>query len=61
MQGDEQRQIDGKWLKKRRHIGKDRDEYFEKVVNPETGEIIRECQEPLHQHRDHGSAKKGLL
>jgi hypothetical protein len=61
MTGDELRKIDGKWMKKQRHIDADRDEYFEKVVDPETGEIIHECQEPLHQHPGHGSAKKRIV
>jgi hypothetical protein len=34
------------------------DRYVETVKNPESGEIIHHCDEPLSQHRRHGSAKK---
>ena len=60
MTGDELSK-NGKWIKLTRTENKDIDEYLEKVVDPETGKIIHECQEPLHQHRDHGSAKKGIV
>jgi hypothetical protein len=60
MTGDELRKIDNTWIKKQRHIDKDRDEYLEKVVDPETGEIIHECHEPLSQHKGHGLAKKEI-
>jgi len=58
MTGDEQRKSDGKWMKKRRHIDRNKDEYFEQVVDPETAEIVHECKEPLSKHTGHGSAKK---
>ena len=58
MTGDEQRKSDGKWMKKRRHIDKDKDEYFEQVVDSETGETVHECRESLSEHTGHGSAKK---
>jgi hypothetical protein len=61
MTGDELCKIDGKWLEKRRHIDKDQNEYYEQLVDPETGEIIHECREPLDQHRGHGSDKKGIV
>ncbi|ACL64448.1 conserved hypothetical protein [Anaeromyxobacter dehalogenans 2CP-1] len=31
--------------------------YYEKVVGTATGEVLRECSEPLADHRDRGSAK----
>jgi hypothetical protein len=34
------------------------DRYTEVVKDPDTGEIIHECDEPLRAHRGHGSAKK---
>ena len=41
-----------------------RDEYLKSLgldpqdkPDPETGKIIHECQEPLSEHRNHGSAK----
>lgn len=32
--------------------------YLEKVTDPDTGEVIHYCAEPLAKHRDHGSARK---
>jgi phage FluMu protein Com len=47
-----------RWLKKVRVIDRESDQYREKVWDPETGEVIHECEEPLSQHFGHGSAKK---
>lgn len=33
------------------------DRYYEKVIDPDTGETIHKCDEPLSEHRGHGSAK----
>ena len=41
-----------------RCIDKDNNHYKEIVVDPETGEIIHQCEEPLSEHRGHGSDKK---
>ena len=51
------RRMDGKWMFKRRVIDRDSDKYEEVVKNPETGEVIHECREPLSKHQGHGSAK----
>lgn len=40
-----------------RHIDRSKDQYFELVVDPETGEIIHHCEEKLSAHRGRGSAK----
>lgn len=40
-----------------RHIDRPEDQYFELVVDPETGEIIHRCKEKLSEHVGHGSAK----
>ena len=56
-EGDDIRKSDGKWMKKSRVIDKNSDKYFERVVDPETGEIIHHCEEPLSDHFGHGSAK----
>jgi hypothetical protein len=32
------------------------DRYHEKVTMKDTGEVIHECNEPLSEHRGHGSA-----
>jgi uncharacterized Zn finger protein (UPF0148 family) len=47
-----------KMVGKERSIDKDRDLYFERVTDLETGEAIHECMEPLSEHFGHGSAKK---
>lgn len=47
-----------RWLKKVRVIDRENDQYREKVWDPETGEVIHACEEPLSQHFGHGSAKK---
>ncbi len=33
------------------------DKYIEKVTDPDTGEILHECVEPLSKHQGHGYAK----
>lgn len=40
-----------------RLIDRDKDIYRETVTDYESGEIIHHCEEPLSQHRGHGSAK----
>jgi DNA-directed RNA polymerase subunit RPC12/RpoP len=47
----------GKWVQKVRRINRRDDRYFEEVIDPETGDVIHRCDEPLSEHRDHGSAK----
>lgn len=46
-----------KLVKKVRTIDRDTDSYVERVTDPDTGEVIHECVEPLSQHSGHGSAK----
>ena len=46
-----------KFVHKVRVLDKREDHYHEKVVDPETGELIHECTEPLSEHQGHGSAK----
>ena len=48
----------GKWSHRLKIENKRLDEYVELVNNPETGEVLHECREPLSQHRGHGSTKK---
>ena len=33
-------------------------EYHERIIDKETGEVVREVHEPLKEHRNRGSAKK---
>jgi hypothetical protein len=55
--GDEIRGADGKWMKEERTIDRDRCRYKETVTDPETGEVVHHCDEPLINHTGHGSAK----
>lgn len=57
-QGDDQRKSDGKWMEKEKLLDKDNDEYKEIVIDPETGDVIHHCEQPLSDHQGHGSAKK---
>ncbi|MDA0574110.1 hypothetical protein [Burkholderia gladioli] len=47
-----------KFVDKVRDIDRDADTYFERVIDPETGEVFRLCEEPLSEHFERGSAKK---
>lgn len=46
-----------RFVRKQRTLDRDNDRYAEKVVDPETGEVLRDVEEPLSDHRGHGSAK----
>lgn len=56
--GDDLNVRSGKWMKLTRFIDRENDLYHESVVDPATGEMVRECREPLSQHQNHGAAKK---
>jgi len=56
--GDDLDRKTGRWMKLHRLIDRVRDRYRERVTNPETGEVIHKCDEPLTQHKGHGSAKR---
>jgi hypothetical protein len=55
--GDDLHRKTGKWSKLTRVINRRGDRYVEKIVDEETGEVLREVDEPLSKHRDRGSAK----
>jgi hypothetical protein len=55
--GDELNHTTGKWIKKERVIDRQNDKYFESVIDPETGETLHHCDQPLSEHFGHGSAK----
>jgi hypothetical protein len=55
--GDELCVAQDKWMNKNRVIDKKNDQYRETVRDPQTGEIVHHCDEPLSLHRGHGSAK----
>ena len=44
-------------MKKERLIDRQNDLYEETITDPDTGEVIRNCGEPLSQHQGRGSAK----
>lgn len=48
----------GKRVFHERTIDRKFDHYSEKVTDRETGEVIHQCDEPLSEHRGHGSAKR---
>ena len=48
---------ENKLVHKERVIDRKHNSYHEKVVDPKTGEIIHEVEEPLSKHTGHGSAK----
>lgn len=47
-----------KFVDKTRIIDREHNHYYEKVKDPDTGEIKHYCDEPLDHHFNHGSAKK---
>lgn len=46
-----------RWVWRNVEIDRKRDNYEEIVLDPESGEIIHYCKEPLSEHRSHVSAK----
>lgn len=48
----------GRFVKFNQLVDHGADRYVKKVVDPVTGEILREVDEPLPEHRGRGSAKK---
>lgn len=56
--GDDLHRKTGKWMKLTRMIDRDNNQYKEEVKDPETGDTIHRCEEPLSDHMGHGSAKK---
>jgi hypothetical protein len=47
----------GRWMHRSRVIDRENDRYFESVLDPQTGETIHHCAEPLSEHQGHGTAK----
>jgi hypothetical protein len=48
-----------RWVRFYRLPDRAGDQYEELVVDPETGEVIHSCKEPLSEHRGRGAAKNG--
>lgn len=50
MSGADWQHRQSRFVQKERLIDRDADRYFEKVTDPDTGEIIHHCDEPLSEH-----------
>jgi hypothetical protein len=57
-QGDDWSHRLGRHVELVRHIDRDNDWYTERVTDPNSGEIIHQCSEPLSQHLGHGDDKR---
>lgn len=47
-----------KWVYRGYIVDREDDDYHERIVDPDTGEVIFEKRHRLSEHRDRGSAKK---
>src|SRR5262245_17017361 len=47
----------GRYVKKTRVINRRDDYYFEDITDPQTGQTLHRCEEPLTEHRGHGDAR----
>jgi DNA-directed RNA polymerase subunit RPC12/RpoP len=56
--GDDLHRKTGKWNHIERVIDRETNSYSETITDPDTGIIIHQCEEPLSEHKNHGSAKK---
>lgn len=55
--GDDVHKVTGQWNKLTREIDRENGRYKEVIVNPETGEVLRHCEEPLAAHVNRGYAR----
>jgi hypothetical protein len=56
--GDDLHRKTGKWMFLERVFDHAKNWYKELITDPETGEVVRHCEEPLTDHGGHGSAKR---
>lgn len=56
--GDDLHRASQRWMQLHRVVDRLRNWYSERVTDPESGEVIHSCEEPLADHRGHGSDKK---
>ena len=56
--GDDLYRKTNEWRKLNRRIDRDRNEYSERIVDPVTGEMLKEVYEKLSDHRGHAFAKR---
>jgi hypothetical protein len=59
--GDDRHRNTGKWMHLQRIIDRVGGWYTEVVTDQETGKVVHRCEEPLSEHRGHGSAKSKLM
>lgn len=55
--GDDLYRKTGKWYKLKRIIDREHDKYFEEIIDPATGNVVRRYEELLSKHLGHGSDK----
>jgi hypothetical protein len=51
----------GRWMQRDLTVDRENDRFVEHVIDPNTGETIHSCEEPLSEHRGHGNAKKKIV
>jgi hypothetical protein len=56
--GDSFHHDTGKWNERRMTIDREQNRYQERIVDPQTGRVLRDVDEPLDQHRGRGLARK---
>lgn len=56
--GEEFYRKGGKWVNRSYRVDRENDKYTEIILDKETNKIIHHCEEPLSQHKWHGSAKE---
>ena len=55
--GEDLHRATGQWNQKTREIDRENNRYKEVIVNPQTGEVVRNVDEPLASHTGRGFAK----
>jgi hypothetical protein len=58
IEGDDLYRNTGKWSWLRWVIDRVAKRYQKRIIDSETGKVLRDEDKPLDQHRDHGSARK---
>jgi hypothetical protein len=56
--GEDLHRRSDRWMIIHRIIDRVKDWYSEKVIDPETGQVVHSCEEPLSKHQGHGSARR---
>lgn len=58
--GDDLHRATGQWNKLTREIDRENNRYNEVIADSQSGEVFRQCDEPLTKHTGRGSAKPKL-